>query len=85
MTQSTDLCEPASHGGFLSHLHRNGAAGLDLQNVLQNSDPLLQDIGGVSGQEKGRLLCNQLIRLKTDRKNQGEVLKTTSEISIRFC
>lgn len=39
------LCEPTPDGGLGRGLHRQGAAGLDFDDVLQNPDPVLQDIG----------------------------------------
>lgn len=39
------LCEPTPDGGLGRGLHRQRAAGLDFDDVLQNPDPVLQDIG----------------------------------------
>ena len=64
---SPHLCEPASHGGLGRGLHRDRAAGLDFEYVLQNPDPLLQDVGWIGGQIEGLLLCNQLIRRKGEK------------------
>lgn len=43
--QASHLCKPASHSGLSTDFHGNRAAGLDFEYVLQNSDPLLQDVG----------------------------------------
>lgn len=39
------LCEPPPDGGLGRGLHRQRAAGLDFDDVLQNPDPVLQDVG----------------------------------------
>lgn len=59
---ASDLCQPASHSGLGSRLHGNRAAGLYFEYVLQNSDPLLEDVGRIRSQVEGLLLCDQLIR-----------------------
>lgn len=64
------LCKPASHGGLCPRLHGNRAAGSDFQDVLQNSDPLLQDVGRVSGQIEGLLLRDQLMARKGEIKRE---------------
>lgn len=58
------LCEPTPDGGLGRGLHRERAAGLDFDDVLQNPDPVLQDIGRVGGQVEGLLLSNQLLEGK---------------------
>lgn len=61
---TSDLRKPTSHRGLCSRLHGKRATGLDFEYILQNPDPLLQDVGWIRGQIEGLLLCNQLIRWK---------------------
>lgn len=55
------LCQPTCDGGLGAGFHGNRAAGLDFEDVLQNSDPLLQDVGRIGRQAEGLLLRDQLI------------------------
>lgn len=58
---SSHLCQPTCDGGLGAGFHGNWAAGLDFEDVLQDSDPFLQDIGRIGSQTESLLLCDQLI------------------------
>lgn len=58
---SFHLCQPTGDGGLCTGFHGNRAAGLDFEDVLQDSYPLLQDIGRIGSQTESLLLRDQLI------------------------
>ena len=68
---NSDLGQPAPHSRLGRGLHGDGAAGLDLENVLEHPDPLLQDVGRISRQVEGLLLRNQLMREQGDELELG--------------